>query len=89
MIKEEVVEASSGIREMQDAKEISSALARAVTHHLAGQSENALSDLGIALDSGNRSAEVFAARGYLQLELGLGKLFQGFGDRARRRANLL
>jgi hypothetical protein len=70
MIKEEVVKASSGIKEMQNAKEISSALAKAVTHHLAGQSENALSDLGIALDSGNRSAEVFAACGYLQLELG-------------------
>src|ERR1039458_8009797 len=70
MIKEEVVKASSGIKEMQNAKEISSVLAKAVTHHLAGQSENALSDLGIALDSGNRSAEVFAARGYLQLELG-------------------
>ena len=70
MIKEEVVKTTSGLKEMKNANATSSALAKAVTHHLAGQSENALTDLDIALDGANRTAEVLAARGYLQLELG-------------------
>src|SRR5882757_1821116 len=59
-----------GAHEMIKSKGLESALAKAVTHHLAGQSENALNDLEVAVEGGNKAAELFAARGYLQLELG-------------------
>src|SRR5271154_1920318 len=45
-------------------------LAKAVTNHLGGRSEEALRDLDAALRNGDSSDEVLAARGYLQLELG-------------------
>ena len=70
MTREEVRRVTPNGKETQTTNDISSALARAVTHHLAGQSENALSDLDVAVEGGSRTAEVFAARGYLQLELG-------------------
>ena len=62
--------ANLGTMETLNTKSIQSALAKAVTHHLAGQAENALSDLDIAIEGGSRTPEIFAARGYLQLELG-------------------
>ena len=70
MAEVELHTANLGTMEMPSARNIQIALAKAVTHHLAGQSENALSDLDIAIENGSRTAELFAARGYLQLELG-------------------
>jgi len=50
--------------------EVSSALAKAVTHHLAGQSENALSDLDIAVGAAAGRPKSSRPGLYLQLELG-------------------
>src|SRR5437016_1265299 len=70
MAELELRTAPNGANEIQTIKGVESALAKAVTHHLAGQSENALNHLEIAVEGGSRAAEIFAARGYLQLELG-------------------
>ena len=70
MIKEDFGKVAPLTRSTPNNSEITGALAKAVTHHLAGQSENALSDLDLALEGGSPTAEIFAARAYLQLELG-------------------
>src|ERR1019366_2295815 len=64
------LEARNTSRGANETKGIGSALAKAVMHHLGGQSENALNDLEVDVEGGSRAAEIFAARGYLQLELG-------------------
>src|SRR5581483_9055351 len=70
MTNEEFGKSSPAMKQVQSTDDITKALAKAVTHHLAGQSENALTDLDVALEGGNQTAEIFAARAYLQLELG-------------------
>src|SRR5215470_11818226 len=48
---------------------VSPALARSVSLHLEGKRKEALRELNIAIENGEDSAEVFAAKGHIQFEL--------------------
>jgi tetratricopeptide (TPR) repeat protein len=50
-------------------KTVSPALARAVSLHLEGKHKEALKELNTALENGEESAEIYAAKGHLQYEL--------------------
>ena len=50
-------------------KTVSPALARAVSLHLEGKHKEALKELNTALENGEESAEIYAAKGHLQYEV--------------------
>ena len=50
-------------------KAVCPALARAVSLHLEGKHKDALKELNTALENGEESAEIYAAKGHLQYEL--------------------
>src|SRR5579863_7208887 len=50
-------------------KPVSPALARSVSLHLEGKRKEALRELNTAIEAGEETAEVFAAKGHIQFEL--------------------
>ena len=50
-------------------KAVSPALARSVSLHLEGKRKEALRELNTAIEGGEETAEVFAAKGHIQFEL--------------------
>src|ERR1700744_2190032 len=52
-----------------DGKEPSPALARSVALHLEGKRKEALKELNTAIENGEETSEVFAAKGHIQFEL--------------------
>src|SRR5277367_644849 len=50
-------------------KAVSPALARSVALHLEGKRKEALKELNIAIENGEETVEVFAAKGHIQFEL--------------------
>src|SRR5580658_10607755 len=50
-------------------KAVSPALARSVSLHLEGKRKEALRELNTAIEGGEESAEIFAAKGHIQFEL--------------------
>src|SRR5580704_10373902 len=50
-------------------KTVSPALGRSVSLHLEGKRKEALKELNSAIESGDETAEVFAAKGHIQFEL--------------------
>src|ERR1700678_4472064 len=59
--------ASAGNR--TNGKAVSPALARAVSLHLEGKRKDALRELNTAIENGEETPEIFAAKGHLQFEL--------------------
>src|SRR5438270_5744311 len=53
----------------QTAGGVSPALARSVSLHLEGKRKEALRELNTAIEGGEETAEVFAAKGHVQFEL--------------------
>jgi hypothetical protein len=56
--------ASAGTR--TNGKAVSPALARAVSLHLEGKRKDALKELNTAIENGEETAEILAAKGHLQ-----------------------
>src|ERR1035438_3768572 len=50
-------------------KAVSPALGRSVSLHLEGKRKEALKELNTAIEGGEETAEVFAAKGHIQFEL--------------------
>jgi hypothetical protein len=48
---------------------VSPALARAVSLHLEGKRKDALRELNTAMEAGEESPEIYAAKGHIQFEL--------------------
>src|SRR5579863_7288482 len=59
----------SGAGARANGKAVSPALARSVSLHLEGKRKEALKELNSAIESGEETAEVFAAKGHIQFEL--------------------
>src|SRR5216684_5135821 len=60
---------SSAARPAGQPQAVSPALARSVSLHLEGKHKDALTELNAAIENGEESAELFAAKGHLQFEL--------------------
>src|SRR5690242_16204294 len=60
---------SSAARPAGQEKAVSPALARSVSLHLEGKHKDALKELNTAIENGEESAEIFAAKGHIQFEL--------------------
>src|SRR4051812_49162726 len=60
---------SSAARPAAHEKTVSPALARSVSLHLEGKHKEALKELNTAIESGEESPEIFAAKGHIQFEL--------------------
>jgi tetratricopeptide (TPR) repeat protein len=60
---------TSAARPAAHAQTVSPALARSVSLHLEGKHKDALTELNTAIENGEGSAELYAAKGHLQFEL--------------------
>src|SRR5258708_28789243 len=60
---------SSAARPAAQPQAVSPALARSVSLHLEGKHKDALTELNAAIEKGEESVELFAAKGHIQFEL--------------------